>query len=338
MKINYTQRDIQILINNFNAKNFDFVIPKANKYLKTSPKEAIIRNLLGLSYHGIAEYSKAKDVFIEGLKYDSKNISIKNNLAKSYNSLFEYQLAEKLYQEIIKTDPNYSIAYLNLGNQKRDLNQLSEAIKLYEIADKLTPNNYIILYALALSHRGLGNFDKAIKYAKKVKLINPKYTRADLLISRCLTYDDQNWHYKELIKHTSNRELKNNEDIELCFSLSKAFEDINEIENGFKFLKIGNDLRKKKSRYDINDDLGLIKTIKELFKDLNLEDFSTSKTDKIIFVLGMPRSGTSLVEQIISSHSNVFGGGELPYMDLLIKENFIKNEKKKIILFFKNYK
>ena len=335
MKINYTQRDIQILINNFNAKNFDFVIPKANKYLKTSPKEAIIRNLLGLSYHGIAEYSKAKDVFIEGLKYDSKNISIKNNLAKSYNSLFEYQLAEKLYQEIIKTDPNYSIAYLNLGNQKRDLNQLSEAIKLYEIADKLTPNNYIILYALALSHRGLGNFDKAIKYAKKVKLINPKYTRADLLISRCLTYDDQNWHYKELIKHTSNRELKNNEDIELCFSLSKAFEDINEIDNGFKFLKIGNDLRKKKSRYDINDDLGLIKTIKELFKDLNLEDFSTSKTDKIIFVLGMPRSGTSLVEQIISSHSNVFGGGELPYMDLLIKENFIKNEKKKLSYFLK---
>ena len=338
MEKNYTQKDIQILINNFNAQKFDFVIAKANSYLKKSPEEAIIRNLLGLSYHGIAKYSKAKDIFIEGLKYDPKNISIKNNLAKSYNSLFEYQLAEKLYKEIIEADPNYSIAYLNLGNQKRDLNQLSEAIKLYEIADKLNPNNYIILYALALSHRGLGNFKDAIDYAKKVKLINPKYTRADLLISRCLTYDDKNWHYEELIKNTENRELKNNEDIELCFSLSKAFEDIDKIDDGYKFLKIGNDLRKKKSKYDINNDLNLIKKIKELFKDLDLKKFSTNKKDKIIFVLGMPRSGTSLVEQIISSHSKVFGGGELPYMDMIVKEYFMNSENDKLSYFLKNIK
>ena len=81
-----------------------------------------------------------------------------------------------------------------------------------------------------------------------------------------------------------------------------------------KVTKIGNDLRKKKSRYDINDDLGLVKTIKELFKDLNLEEYSTNKQDKIIFVLGMPRSGTTLVEQIISSHSKVFAAGELNYL------------------------
>ena len=118
MKISFTQKDVQILINNFNAKNYDFVISKANNYLRQSPQEPILRNLLGLSYHGIGKYTKAKDIFVEGLKFDPKNISIKNNLAKSYNCLFEYQLAEKLYNEIIKSDPNYSIAYLNLGNQK----------------------------------------------------------------------------------------------------------------------------------------------------------------------------------------------------------------------------
>ena len=91
-------------------------------------------------------------------------------------------------------------------------------------------------------------------------------------------------------------------------------------------MKIGNDLRKK-SKYDINDDLKLISKVKELFKDLDIENFTTDTKDKIIFVLGMPRSGTSLVEQIISSHSQVFGGGELPYMDILLKENFTNTEK-----------
>lgn len=326
MKNNLTQNDIQILVNNLNIKNYNFVITKANKYLKNFPQEPILSNLLGLSYQGIGQNNKAKDVFIEGLKYNPKNISLKNNLAKSYGNLLQYQLAEKLYNEIIEANPNYSIAYLNLGNQKRDLNQLTDAVKLYEMAIKISPENHIMLYALALAHRGLGNFDNAVKYAKKVTLINPKYTRADLLISRCITYDEENWHYKELIKKTEKRELIEDEDIELCFSLSKANEDISKINDAYKFLKIGNDLRKKKSEYNIDSDLKLIKKIKQLFKDLNLEKFSNNNPKKIIFVLGMPRSGTSLVEQIISSHSNVFGGGELPYMDILMKKYFMNND------------
>ncbi len=327
MKSNLTQKDVQVLLNYFNAKKYDFVISKAMVYLKKSPGEAILRNLLGLSYQSIAEYSKAKDVFIEGLKYNPKNISLKNNLAKSYNSLLQYDIAEKLYNEIIEESPNYPIAYLNLGNQKRDLNQLTEAIKLYEIAYKLSPDNHLILYALALAHRGLGNFENAVQYAKKVISINPKFTKADLLISRCITYDEKNWHYKDLIKKTKNKELINDEDIELCFSLSKAKEDVNKINDAYKFLKIGNDLRKNKSKYNIKNDLDLIKNIQRLFKNISFEKFSYNIKDKIIFVLGMPRSGTSLVEQIISSHSAVFGGGELPYMDILIKKNFVTTKK-----------
>ena len=293
-------------------------------------------NLLGLSYQGIGQNNKAKDVFIEGLKYNPTNISLKNNLAKSYGNLFGYQLAEKLYNEIIETNPNYSIAYLNLGNQKRDLNQLTEAVKLYETAIKLSPENHIMLYALALAHRGLGNFDHAVKYARKVILINPKYTRADLLISRCITYDEKNWHYKDLIKKTENRELIEDEDIELCFSLSKAKEDVGKIENAYKYLKIGNDLRKKKSKYNINNDINLIKKIKNLFTNLDLHQFSHDNPTKIIFVLGMPRSGTSLVEQIISSHSRVFGGGELPYMDILVKKYFMNDDEIQINEALKN--
>ena len=104
MKNSLTQNDIQILVNNLNVKNFNFVITKANKYLKNFPHEPILSNLLGLSYQGIGKNNKAKDVFIEGLKYNPTNISLKNNLAKSYGNLFEYQLAEKLYNEIIETN------------------------------------------------------------------------------------------------------------------------------------------------------------------------------------------------------------------------------------------
>ena len=62
----------------------------------------------------------------------------------------------------------------------------------------------------------------------------------------------------------------------------------------------------------------------ETFEKLNIEKFlnSTISKKKIIFILGMPRSGTTLVEQIISSHSKVFGAGELPYMSKILSKNF----------------
>ena len=331
---NFTNKDLQVLINNLNAKNYNFVISKANILLKKNPQEIILRNLLGLSYQGLGKFEEAREIFNEGLKYHPKDESFKNNLAKCYNSLFEYKIAEKLYKEIIEANPNYPAAYLNLGNQKRDLNQLSEAVELYENAMRISPNNPTILYALALAHRSLGNFDKAIEFAKKVITIDPKFTRADLLISRCVTYNEQHWHYNQLIKKTDNRKLINNEDIELCFSISKAYEDIKNFSKAYEFLKIGNDLRKEKSKYKIDDDLKLINEIKYVFKDINLNNFSSIKNEKIIFVVGMPRSGTSLIEQIITSHSLMFGGGELPYMDILIKKYFFDNDKiqqKKII-------
>lgn len=326
MKSQLTKQEIQTLINNFNGKNYNLVISKSKNFIKKFPNEVIFHNLLGLSYHGLSENLKAKETFLRAIKYFQKDISLKNNLAQVYTSLFEYDKAEKLFYEIIKSHPSYPNAYLNLGNQKRDLNKLDEALNLYENAKKLSPKNPIILYAIALTHRALGNFEVAIEYAKQILSIDPNFTKADLLISRCLTYDKSNWHYNDLINKIKNK-LKKNEEIDLYYSLSKANEDMKNITQAYKFLKMSNNLRQEKSDYNVNDDINLINNVKKFFLNVDLEKFSNNEENKTIFVLGMPRSGTSLVEQIISAHQSVFGGGELPYMDYLIKNNFFNNKK-----------
>ena len=76
----------------------------------------------------------------------------------------------------------------------------------------------------------------------------------------------------------------------------------------------------------MNSELNLLKQIKEIFDKIKIEDKSTNNESEIIFILGMPRSGTSLVEQIITTHSKVFGGGELPILSDIIKNNFIENK------------
>ena len=319
MENNYLKKKIQIIVNNFKEQKFDFVISKSKDFLKKFPKTIILYNLLGSSYQNIGEYNKAKEVFIDGLKLDSENIAIKNNLATNYKYLLKYENAENLYKKIIETNPKYVNAYVNLGNLKRDINKLNEAIELYETADKINPNNHIILFLLALAHQGLGNFEKSIEYAKNVLLINPTFVKADHLISLSRKYKQDDWHYLSLLEKIESSKLQEIEKIELYFSLSKANEDMNNISEAYKFLKKGNDLNKK-IKYEINTDLKLIKNIKDLFEKIDFKKFSNKNSDKIIFILGMPRSGTSLIEQIISSHSKVIGGGEMPIMSNLVKK------------------
>jgi hypothetical protein len=85
-----------------------------------------------------------------------------------------------------------------------------------------------------------------------------------------------------------------------------------------------------KYNYDIKKDSNLFENLKNFFQKNNLENLENS--NKYIFIVGMPRSGTTLTEQIISSHSGVYGAGELPFLDMgiekfLLKEDLIKTKK-----------
>ena len=104
----------------------------------------------------------------------------------------------------------------------------------------------------------------------------------------------------------------------LSFALAKMYEDLGELDQSFSHLSEGNTLRKKLLRYSINQDRALFIKLKETQANVqknSLEIKQVSTEPVPILIVGMPRSGTTLVEQIISSHSEVFGAGELRYVE-----------------------
>ena len=326
MKNKNIKENIQILINQFNAKNYEDVINKGNTLIKKNPEFVILYNIVGSAYQNIGEYVLAKNNFKLGLKLDPKNLALMNNLGMSYKNLLQYNLAEELFSKIIKLNEKYINAYINLGNLKRDLNQFDEAIKLYEKALSISNQNLVVYYSLALAHQGIGNFEKTIFYCNKVLEIDPKFTRADHLISQSTKYKKENDHYKSLVIRKDNPELNKYEKIDLLFSLAKAEEDLGRIDYSSKYLIEANKIKKEIINYNVKKEIDLIDDIMEIFNQIENET-PDSIENKVIFILGLPRSGTSLVEQIITSHSQVFGGGELPILSNIIKKNFIKNER-----------
>ena len=265
MKNKNISENIQILINQFNAKNFREVINKGNTLIKKNPEFVILYNIVGSAYQNEGEYNLAMNNFKLGLKLDPNNLALMNNLAMSYKNLLQYDLAENLFKDVIKINEKYINAYINFGNLKRDLNQFNEAIKLYEKALTISDKNPIIYYSLALAHQGIGNFEKTIFYCEKILKIDPNFTRADHLISQSLKYKEQNEHYKSLVDKKENSNLKRFEKIDILFSLAKAEEDLGNIDEASKYLIEANKIKKELTNYNIKNEIDLLNNIKKLF-------------------------------------------------------------------------
>lgn len=328
------ENDIKILLNLFSSGRFDLVVSKTKKLIRNFPEYLILYNILGSAYQKTGNLKLAKLIFIKGYKMDSNNIAIMNNLANVYKNDGEIELSENLFKKIIERKPDYINAYVNYGNLKRDNNEFELAIDLYNKALKIDQKNPAVLYSLALAYQGLGKFDVAIDYAKKTMLIEPKFTQADMLIAQSLTYQVGNKHYEEMKLKKNNLELNSDQKTNLMFALAKAEEDMNLIKKSFDSLNIANSTWRKSLEFNISDEVNFFNRIQSIFTKINItKNFKDNiEKKKIIFILGMPRSGTSLIEQIITSHSSVFGAGELPQLSRIIKtelmiDNNLSDEK-----------
>ena len=116
--------------------------------------------------------------------------------------------------------------------------------------------------------------------------------------------------------------------IDLYFALGKAYEDVENYEKSYEYLEKGNKLKKTKINYQIDNQVKLFNSITKVFEDIDIKSLKKTSSNKfIIFICGMPRSGTTLVEQIIAAHPEVSGAGELIYLQNSIEQYFVEDYK-----------
>jgi Tfp pilus assembly protein PilF len=270
----------------------------------------------------IGNFKKAINIFIHIINLDNKNTTAYNNLGNAFKSIRDYTEAKKNYEKALKIDPKYINAIVNYGNLYFEINDYTNAIHQFEKAVKINEMDSYAYYNLALVYQSLGDFEKSKINLKKVQELNPINTKADKLLSRITKYSIDHSHINEMEKKLTDIKLNDYQKINLYFALAKAYEDIKDYKSAFKYMKIGNDTKKRLIKYNLSDDKKTFSKLKEFFKEFEFKNQNKiNKNKKIIFIVGLPRSGTSLVEQIISTHSKVYGCGELDYMTRIINEN-----------------
>jgi tetratricopeptide (TPR) repeat protein len=323
------EREAQIILNYFKAKDYISAEVKAKKLIKKFPNFQAVYNLLGLCL-------QSQKKFLEAIKYykiaiqNNPNFFVAiNNLGLTYYNMHDLKNAQHYYERAIEINPKFTYPISNLGNVKKELNNYEEAIKCYKLALSIDNKLYIVLHNLGMAYQALGKFEESKKYFESVLKINSKFTRADRSLSMSLKYDINNPHLKIMENKIKDQSLNNFQKIELHFGLGKAYEDIKNYKKSFENYKLGNKIKRDEIKYQINDDVKLFENIKNSFSSIDFQNLENigNKSDKIIFILGMPRSGTTLVEQIIANHKSVYGAGELRDLTQIIKENFLVNNK-----------
>jgi|TARA_B110001452_G_scaffold267493_1_gene277644 tetratricopeptide (TPR) repeat protein len=316
------------LINHFQAGNYNLVLRESKLLLKKLPGNPFLYNLIGSCYQNLNDLQTAKITFQHVLKLDNKNIAAFNNLGNVYKALKDFENAESNFKSALSLNPKYLNALVNYGSLKYELNYYEEAIELYNKAISFNDKIPMAHYNLGLVYQSLGQFDKSRFHLQELLKLDPRATRADKILSRFTKYEVGNSHINTMEQKLNEIELNDVEKINLLFALGKAYEDLNEYEKSFHYLKQGNITKKKLLNYNIERDIKTFQTLKQFFGNFDFSKINNKEFEnKIIFIVGMPRSGTSLVEQIISSHSEVYGAGELPYLENIMSNDFFENKK-----------
>ncbi len=331
--MNLTQ-EINKIITNLNNKEFKTAKNSCEKLIKSNIENTIIYNLCGQAYQNLGFYEKSIPKFEKSIELNQNNYFAMNNLAISLKAVEKYKLSEKNYLRCIKIKPDYVIAIINYANLKEHLNEFNEAINLYLSALKLPGSSEpYIVSKLSRLYLSIGKIKEARNHVLQMFKKYPNDTSFYELFSEMADFQKDKQYLLDMENLYKNENLDHNEIINLAFPLGKAYDKLKNYNKAFDYFAKGNELKRNQITYNLDDFIRLTKSIKKTFSNNDFYKITKKISEKkIIFICGMPRSGTTLIEQIISSHNEVIPTGENNYLSTFIKKNylneFILNEKK----------
>jgi tetratricopeptide (TPR) repeat protein len=259
--------------------------------------------------------TEARQILQNAKKLHLKGGQIHRALSEQYIRAGNYELAEKNFATAIKRETPTYIVYGEFGDALMHVNQVNLALKYYKMAHALDDSNPEIMHRLATAYREIGNFEKSLSYIESAIKRSPSTGRYLAFYSSTQKFTSDDPLIEKMVQVYADPKTAIADRTDLGFAISKAFEDTKQYDKVFGYLKSANDDMRARYPYDVNDFETEIDRVQDYFSDFKLINYKEmGQTDAHpIFVTGMPRSGTTLVEQIIASHSEVTGAGEVGY-------------------------
>ena len=320
-----------------------------DKVLAEEPKNYEAIRHLGILHQDLNEYEKAYNFFLQAIRINPDGFQALSNLATIHMQNKNYELAYKCLKKSFSINSNYVPTINNLAGYFYKVNDSKNAIYFSELSLKIQPNNPLALnqyakalminnhpeeaiglleklnkdnpendnfkYNLSSAYREMGEFKKANKISYEG--FKKDFKKIEYFLGYAQDKDNKldiehiNY-YVELLKKEN---LSLEEKAVICYAFFEYFKNKKDFKKAGSYLVSGNDAQYGSKEFDMNLEIKFFEKLKALFsKKINFICKDRIEKQIPIFICGMPRSGTTLCEQILSSHSKINGAGELNYL------------------------
>ena len=329
IKIGNVEKELELMNNLFITKSYSELVIRGQILIKTFPKIMPFYNFLGLSYKAVGKGRVAAKVFEAAIFQNSNEISVLTNLADVYLELNKLKESEKLFNKAFKIDEKNLYALNGYAKLKRAQGKMKEAIKYFKLVHEIDHTFDDVLLRIANAYLSINDFEEAKKYFEVAVYKTPLKVGADYSYSQMIDYSKNKQHQEHMLRKLKEKNLDTEIKGPLYFAIAKSYSDQKNYQKAYEYFKLGNDDMNTRVKHTIlQREIHDLKKIKSLFSnfDFNYNFKNINLYQKnMVFIVGLPRTGTTLTHQIISSHPNIKGIGE----SKVLHSYFLPNIKEK---------
>lgn len=295
-------------------------IDSITKALEADPSYANAYCNLGVILENQGRLDEARVQYKHAIRVYPDYVDAHFGLGRVWQKQGHFNDAVVQYQKVIALHPMHELALKSLGDVFSHQGDLESAVVCFEKAIAVNSANWGTLNNLGVALRKQGKQKEAVEVFRKVVALNPSsgsayfnWVQIDPLLDEA--------EIKGIQAQLERSDLDENDRKFLHLSLGLVYHKKKLYDEAFVHTQKGNDLQRSQINYRSEDDLFLLRSIEEIF---NREYFETRfglggmDSASPVFIFGMPRSGTTLVEQIIATHPLAHGGGEMTLLDDLL--------------------
>ena len=303
------------------AQRYAEAEPHLRQALQTLPNRAPLHNALGVVLYGQDRMAEAAESFRRVIALMPNDAQAHANLGNALRELGAFAEAEASYHRAMALDSRFARAHFDLGGLLYLQERYEEAEQQYRRALQLKPDYVEACNNLGRSIRRQGRLDEARDMFDAALAIDPESVEAYCNLAALRTFTPEHAEPKRLEQLAYKLPaLTENLRIRYWFSLGKMREDLGRYNEAFAAYAQGNRLKHAQLPANEASKIALIDNVRTVFdaRFFASRTLPASTGKSPIFIVGMPRSGTSLIEQILSTHPDIHGAGELPDLENML--------------------
>jgi len=298
----------------------DEAVEVFRRAVSTNPTSAEAHSNLGLALRASGSFDDAAEAYRRATEIRPTEAVFHFRLAGALRQAGDHFAAEASYRQAIKLRPDYAEAYTSLAFILIDQGRADEAVALLDSGLIVLPDEAALHLQRARALYARGDLQRAVSGFDRALALRPAYGEAHLQRAVSVRYRQRDGAVEAMAAVFNSDRVATEDRIFAGFALGKALADLGDHTESVAAFIEANRLQRQRVAFSLSREVEFMKSTVARFREVEVMPLAATSEASPIFIVGLPRSGKTTLEKLLSSHPRLAGAGELPTMGRLVRE------------------